>query len=211
MKLITYSIYIIIFIYLIGVFQLNNASSIDNDDISSAPLDSWIRFFGSFTFDNKVKGLFSSNYNNFINSTILPQLNNHFAAIGENNNFINSTILPQLKNLQSQLYHILHPIGNYMTGVSALSAAAAAIFAAITLRNSNKVNEAQIYLSLRDLFSKHEELQMNLKGGKWNDREKGPITEINSSEESAKVDSYLRFFEYCYVLIENKVINPKTF
>lgn len=225
MKLIIYSIYIIIFIYIIVLFQLNNASSINNDDISSAPLDSWISFFGSFTFD-KVKDLLY-NYNNFIHSTILPPLNNHSAAIGENNNFTNSTILPQLKNLQSQLYHILHPeddgkgdekdmkkgesISDFMTTVSALSAAAAAIFAAITLRNSNKVNEAQIYLSLRDLFSKHEELQKNLKGGKWNDREKGPITEFNSSEESAKVDSYLRFFEYCYVLIENKVINPKTF
>jgi hypothetical protein len=98
-----------------------------------------------------------------------------------------------------------------MTGVSALSAAAAAIFAALQLRKSSKVNEAQIYLSLRDLFSKHEEIQKNLKGGKWNDRDKGPTTEFNSRDESAKVDSYLRFFEYCYVLIENKVINSKTF
>ena len=224
MKLIIYFLYIIIFIFIIAVFQLNNASSIDNDDISSAPLDSWISFFGSITFD-KVKGLLY-NYNNFIHSSILSQLNNHYVAIGENNNFINSTILPQLKNLQSQLYHILHPedgdkdekdmkrggsIGDYMTGVSALSAAAAAFFAAITLRKNSKVNEAQIYLTLRDLFSKHEEIQKNLKGGKWNDPDKGPTTEFNSSDESAKVDSYLRFFEYCYVLIENKVINPRTF
>lgn len=79
---------------------------------------------------------------------------------------------------------------------------------------SKRVNEAQIYLSLRDLFSKHEEIQKNLKGGKWNERnerDKGPITESNSGEELAKVDSYLRFFEYCYVLIENKIIDPIRF
>jgi hypothetical protein len=95
--------------------------------------------------------------------------------------------------------------------IPVLPGTAAAIFAAIALRKNSKVNEAQIYLSLRNLFSKHEEIQKNLKGGKWNERYKGPSTELNSSEESAKVDSYLRFFEYCYVLIENKVINPKTF
>jgi hypothetical protein len=76
---------------------------------------------------------------------------------------------------------------------------------------SKRVNEAQIYLSLRDLFSKHEEIQKNLKGGKWNERDKGPITESNSGEELAKVDSYLRFFEYCYVLIENKIIDQIRF
>ena len=79
-------------------------------------------------------------------------------------------------------------------------------------RERNKrVNEAQIYLSLRDLFSKHEEIQRNLRGGKWNERDQGPINESNSGEELAKVDSYLRFFEYCYVLIENEIINAKTF
>ena len=173
MKILLYSLYFIIFIYIIIIFQLNNASSLGNNDISSESLDSSISFIGSFTFD---KDLFLYNYNNFFHSTILPQLNR-----------------------------------DNMTGISAISAAAAAIFAALQLRKSSKVNEAQIYLSLRDLFSKHEEIQMNLKGGKWNDRDKGPITEFNSSEESSKVDSYLRFFEYCYVLIENKVISLKTF
>ena len=180
MKILLYSLYFIIFIYIIIIFQLNNASSLGNNDISSDSLDSSISFIGSFTFD---KDLFLYNYNNFLHSTILPQLNR-----------------------------------DNMTGISAISAAAAAIFAAITaifaaisLRKSSKVNEAQIYLSLRDLFSKHEEIQKNLKGGKWNDRDKGPITEFNSSEESSKVDSYLRFFEYCDVLIENKVISLKTF
>lgn len=173
MKILLYSLYFIIFIYIIIIFQLNNASSLGNNDISSDSLNSSISFFGSFTFD---KDLFLYNYNNFFHSTILPQLNR-----------------------------------DNMTGISAISAAAAAIFAALQLRKSSKVNEAQIYLSLRDLFSKHEEIQMNLKGGKWNDRDKGPITEFNSSEESSKVDSYLRFFEYCYVLIENKVISLKTF
>ena len=78
------------------------------------------------------------------------------------------------------------------------------------LRN-REVNEAQIYISLRDLFSKHEEVQKSLKGGKWNERDQGPITESNPGEELAKVDSYLRFYEYCYVLIDNRIINPKTF
>ena len=78
------------------------------------------------------------------------------------------------------------------------------------LRN-REVNEAQIYISLRDLFSKHEEVQKSLKGGKWNERDQGSITESNPGEELAKVDSYLRFYEYCYVLIDNRIINPKTF
>jgi hypothetical protein len=85
------------------------------------------------------------------------------------------------------------------------------IYTAQTIKRSKDVNEAQIYLSLRDLFSKHEEIQKNLRGGKWNERDKGPITESNSAEELAKVDSYLRFFEYCYILIENKIIDPKRF
>jgi hypothetical protein len=102
-------------------------------------------------------------------------------------------------------------ISSIATIVAVVVSAIAVYFAAKEISRNRKVNEAQIYLSLRDLFSKHEEIQKNLHGGKWNERDLGPITDSNSGEELAKVESYLRFFEYCYVLIEDEIINPTTF
>ena len=231
MKLILYTLYFMV-IFVIGFSLINNCSFAIAKNNSSIHSDWSNELVGSFTV-TKAKSIFLDTNN--IMSSLEHQVNNISSAIDKNNNSFYDILLPHINNLSSQLDGIrnftltmiqngdstkknIWEIESIWVFISAIATAGAAIAAAVAtgytakqVRKSKKVNEAQIYLSLRELFSKHEEIQKNLKAGKWNERDTGPITDSNTSEELAKVDSYLRFFEYCYILIKNDIIDPKTF
>ena len=65
------------------------------------------------------------------------------------------------------------------------------------------------------MFSKHEPVYINLlPDGKWDDPDSGPMDEKTASARNikwAKVESYLEFFKYCSILIDEKLIDRDRF
>ena len=78
----------------------------------------------------------------------------------------------------------------------------------VQIRYSKKVDEARLWIELREVFRNHNAVHLNLRnGGAWAHSGKGPATQ----EEWANVDAYLGQFELCQMMIENKLINKKIF
>jgi hypothetical protein len=186
MQLIWYFSYFFIFITIISYLS-NNYPFASDDNLFSPSTINEVKYF--------------LNKNNIINST-QSQLD---AQLDDPN------ADPKVESKWDSLSEIATLIAAFAAVVAAVFAAKNIKLTSIEMSRNRDVNEAQIYLSLRDLFSKHEEVQKNLKGGKWNERDQGPITESNPGEELAKVDSYLRFFEYCYILIKIHIIEETKF
>jgi hypothetical protein len=87
--------------------------------------------------------------------------------------------------------------------IAAISLAFTAFNAWLTLR----INRARFWLDLRDRFARHDEVHRRLRpGGSWASGS-GPET----SEDWAMVEAYMGLFEHCEVMIDQRLIDQKTF
>ncbi|HJU35071.1 MAG TPA: hypothetical protein VJ695_08110, partial [Nitrososphaera sp.] len=60
----------------------------------------------------------------------------------------------------------------------------------------------------REFFTKYDDVHENLRGGgKWTGPDQGP----NSVEEWRKVEAYMGLFEHCNIMIDDGLIDVKTF
>ena len=98
-------------------------------------------------------------------------------------------------------------IKDIATIVGVLVAATSLAFAAINTRLTLRANRARFWLDLRDRFAKHDVVHRRLRpGGAWTDGS-GPAT----PEEWAEVEAYMGLFEHCEVMLQQRLIDQKTF
>jgi hypothetical protein len=79
-----------------------------------------------------------------------------------------------------------------------------AVYQAMKLRAENR---ARFWLELRKMFAEHDEVHFRLRGGGWPEGHTGPST----SQEWAKVESYMGLFEHCNRMLEEGLIDLETF
>jgi hypothetical protein len=93
------------------------------------------------------------------------------------------------------------------TIVGVLVAATSLVFAAINTRLTLRANRARFWLDLRDRFAKYDVVHRRLRpGGVWSNGS-GPAT----PEEWAEVEAYMGLFEHCEVMLQQGLIDEKTF
>lgn len=94
-----------------------------------------------------------------------------------------------------------------IVGITAASIAAIGlVFTAIGLYRNARITKAEFYLTLREMISKYDEIDLNLRGrGKWTGSFAGPTSE----DEWVRVVSYMALFEYCMMLAQDKLIDLK--
>jgi hypothetical protein len=81
------------------------------------------------------------------------------------------------------------------------------IFTAINTRLGLRTNRARFWLDLRDRFDKHYSVHRRLRpGGSWAGAA-GPAT----PEEWADVEAYMGLFEHCEVMLQQRLIDERTF
>jgi len=103
---------------------------------------------------------------------------------------------------------IIELISNWVTILSLPIAVIAIIVAVGQFVYSKKIEEAKFWLDLRQIFSIHNEIHLNLRnGGLWSKNGSGP----QSIAEWAKVDAYLGLFEICLSMLKKKLISDVTF
>jgi hypothetical protein len=93
--------------------------------------------------------------------------------------------------------------------VAASSIAAIALFANYFETKKNTIaKRGEFWLKLEEMFSKYDEIHLNLRpGGKWSTGKTGPTDTL----EWSTVEDYMGLFEHCNKLIDSKVIDLKTF
>jgi hypothetical protein len=81
-------------------------------------------------------------------------------------------------------------------------------FTAINTRLGLSTNRARFWLDLRDRFAKHDSVHRRLRpGGSWAGAAAGPTT----PEEWADVEAYMGLFEHCEVMLQQRLIDKRTF
>lgn len=80
-------------------------------------------------------------------------------------------------------------------------------YTAYQIRLSRKVNQATFWLELRKMFAEHNEVHLLLRGGDWSSPNSGP----RSRDEWAKVEAYMGLFEHCKLMLDDGLIDWKTF
>jgi hypothetical protein len=94
-----------------------------------------------------------------------------------------------------------------VTLLGILVAAISLVFTAVNTRLTLRTNRARFWLDLRDRFSKHDTVHRLLRpGGAWAGGG-GP----SKPEEWADVEAYMGLFEHCEVMLEQKLIDQRTF
>ncbi|PPC90406.1 MAG: hypothetical protein CTY34_07995 [Methylobacter sp.] len=94
-----------------------------------------------------------------------------------------------------------------VTIIGVVIAATSLAFTAINTLTTVRTNRAKFWLDLRDRFAKHDEVHRLLRpGGDWSTG-KGPET----AEEWARVEAYLGLFEHCEIMLEQGLIDERTF
>ena len=94
--------------------------------------------------------------------------------------------------------------GTFLSGLGAL----AALIISITQINKNsKFNEANFWLSLREIFNTQDRICVHndLRDAKW----KNQIP--NDSKDWIKIEDYLGLFEICERMLERNIVNEKMF
>jgi hypothetical protein len=74
-------------------------------------------------------------------------------------------------------------------------------------RINTRVNQAKFWLELRRMFSEHSDVHLKLPGGAWSASNVGP----SSREDWAKLEAYMGLFEHCNRMLDQKLIDWKTF
>jgi hypothetical protein len=94
------------------------------------------------------------------------------------------------------------------TFVVAVATAAALIFHALQYRNAKKVNTANLWLKIEDLFSipRREKIHLKIMDQKF-DHTKN----FHEQNDSYWLDDYLGIFEICFSMIKKHVIDVETF
>jgi hypothetical protein len=104
--------------------------------------------------------------------------------------------------------------GDYIAIGGAVVAVAGVWLAFRQLRRNEKTTRAQMYLTLREMFSKHEEVHKNLRpGGIWT-KGKGPNNEETEMARAAAwiiVESYMGLFEHCNRMIADGLLDLRSF
>lgn len=82
------------------------------------------------------------------------------------------------------------------------------IIGIIQIRFSKRIEEARLWIDLREVFRNHNDVHLKLRnGGKWTKGDNGPENE----EDWANVDAYLGQFELCQVMLSRKLISKNIF
>lgn len=98
-------------------------------------------------------------------------------------------------------------IKDMATIVGVFGAAVGLIFTAINTWLTLQTNRARFWLDLRDRFIKHDEVHRRLRpGGEWSTRAR-PATR----DEWAQVEAYMGLFEHCEIMLEQRLIDERTF
>lgn len=88
-----------------------------------------------------------------------------------------------------------------------IAAAISLMFTALTTWRTAKANRARFWLDLRDHFAQHDCVHRRLRPmGDWS-KDDGPKT----NEEWASVEAYMGLFEHCEIMLEQRLIDEKTF
>ncbi len=94
-----------------------------------------------------------------------------------------------------------------VTVVGVVIAAISLAFTAFSAWAGVRTNRARFWLDLRDRFGHHDEVHRKLRpGGSWANGG-GPAT----SEEWAMVEAYMGLFEHCEIMLEQGLIDDRTF
>jgi hypothetical protein len=73
---------------------------------------------------------------------------------------------------------------------------------------TDKINNAQLWLSFRQFLTKYDEIHLKLRpGGKWREEGTGP----SSVQEWVKVEAYMGLFEHANRMLNMKLIDLDTF
>lgn len=94
------------------------------------------------------------------------------------------------------------------TIIAVIIGAASLVFTALNTRQTMRTSRAQFWLDLRNHFATwHDDAHRRLRpGGAWSGAE-GPAT----PEEWAKVEAYMGLFEHCEIMLEQGLIDERTF
>ena len=81
-------------------------------------------------------------------------------------------------------------------------------FTAYQVRLNTRVNRANFWLRLEEMFSKHDAVYLKLSSeGEWADGHHGPET----SADWAKVTDYMGLFEHCMIMLDAHLLDWRTF
>lgn len=102
-------------------------------------------------------------------------------------------------------------LGEWADLATILGAVAAIIvlgYTAYQVRMATAVSRGQFSLELEKMLASHDAVHLLLRpGGAWASGRGGP----GSSEEWARLEDYMGFFEHCEVLLEKRLIDRETF
>lgn len=101
----------------------------------------------------------------------------------------------------------LPEIQNIATVIGIVVGCVALVFTALQYKKSADIAAAQFWLTLEEMFAKHDDVHILLRGGAWSTPESGPET----VEEWAMLEDYMGLFEHCELLIAKGLIDEKTF
>jgi len=109
-------------------------------------------------------------------------------------------------------------IATIVSSIGVLIAVCTLIFAHKNLKLSASNSKAQLWLDLRKMFQYHIEVHSKLRRG-LDYAKQQPRTECCNQNESwpccndewVKVEAYMGLFEHCQGLLEDKLIDEKTF
>ncbi|MCB9230094.1 MAG: hypothetical protein H6581_00400 [Bacteroidia bacterium] len=94
--------------------------------------------------------------------------------------------------------------GSFFSGIGAL---AALIISILQLKKNSMINEANFWLSLREIFNTEDRVKVHqgFRNAQW--RHNAP----QNNEEWILIEDYLGLFEVCQKLLEKKVISQEMF
>lgn len=97
---------------------------------------------------------------------------------------------------------------NAISLVGILLSITAIFFTAYTISRNTRVNRAQFWMDLRERFSAFDDIHLKLRpGGEWFSNGKGP----SKTEEWVRVEAYMGLFEHCNIMLNEGLIDEKTF
>jgi hypothetical protein len=99
-------------------------------------------------------------------------------------------------------------VESVVTIVGVIVAALALGVTAYETQMNTRTNKASFWLELRKMFAEHNEVHWNLMtGGAWHASDLEP----QPGPEMRKVEAYMGLFEHCKEMLDDKLIDRKTF
>jgi hypothetical protein len=99
-------------------------------------------------------------------------------------------------------------VGAIVAIVGAIVAILVLGYTAQQVKANTRISRGQFWLELRKMFAEHDGVHHKLRpGGAWH----ASTTHPQPGTEMAEVEAYMGLFEHCEIMLEDKLLDKKTF